>query len=90
MNNSAVEFYQKGNIEKALEIFGHAFTIMPKNAAIALNLLQAIATKTSEAGPSESTKPVLKKCIKTIENSTLNEEQEERYHKVRNALDGIV
>ncbi|MFT5674801.1 MAG: CheY-like chemotaxis protein [Paraglaciecola sp.] len=90
LNNSAVEFYQKGDIEKAMEVFAHAFTIMPKNAAIALNLLQAIATRASELGLSEATEPVLKKCIKTIENSTLNEEQEERYHKVRSVLDGIV
>ncbi|MFT4939254.1 MAG: CheY-like chemotaxis protein [Paraglaciecola sp.] len=90
LNNSAVEFYQSGNIEKAMEVFGHAFTIMPKSAAIALNLLQAIATKAADIGPSESTKPILKKCIKTIENSTLNDEQEERYHKVRSVLDGIV
>lgn len=90
LNNAAVEFYQKGEIENAMEVFCHAFTIMPKNASIALNLLQAIATKIKDVGPSGSTKQIMQKCIKTIENRVLSEEQEERYHKVRSVLDEIV
>jgi CheY-like chemotaxis protein len=90
LNNTAVKYYQEGDIENAMEVFGHAFTLMPKNAPIALNLLQAIATKAKDVGPSDSVRPTLLKCIKTIENSNLSDEQEERYHKVRSALDNFV
>lgn len=90
LNNAAVEYYQKGEIENAMKVFTHAFAIMPKNPSIALNLLQAIATKIKELGPASSPNPIMYKCIKTIENCELSEEQEERYHKVRNVLNEIV
>ena len=32
---------------------------------------------------------LVKKCIKTVENSVLSEEQQKRYHKVRSVLDGM-
>jgi DNA-binding response OmpR family regulator len=90
LNNAAVNQYQLGDIDTALQTFRHAFTIMPKNASIALNLLQAIAMKTREKGLPENSRSVVKSCILTIENSELNEEQEERYHKVRSYLDEVL
>ena len=73
-----------------MEVFVHAFTIMPRNVSIALNLLQAITTKIKDKGLSMSTNPIMQKCIKTIENCELNEEQEQRYHKMRGVLDEII
>jgi hypothetical protein len=72
-----------------MEIFTQAFTIMPKNASIALNLMQAISTKAAKLGVTIVSDSVLKKCIKTIENSTLNKTQQERYHKIRTTLDAL-
>lgn len=89
LNNNAVDFYRKGDIENALESFSQAFTIMPKNASIALNLLQLIAAKSANLGEVKVADQLVKKCIKTVENSELNEEQQERYHKVRSVLDGV-
>jgi DNA-binding response OmpR family regulator len=90
LNNAAVNQYQLGDIDNALQTFRHAFTVMPKNASIALNLLQAIAMKIREKGLPENSRSVVKSCILTIENSQLNEEQEERYHKVRSYLDEVL
>ena len=72
-----------------MEVFTQAFTIMPKNTSIALNLMQAISSKAAKLGVATVSDPVLKKCIKTIENSTLNEAQQERYHKIRTTLDAL-
>jgi CheY-like chemotaxis protein len=89
LNNTAVGHYQKGDIDNAMEVFTQAFTIMPKNTSIALNLMQAISSKAAKLGITTVSDPVLKKCIKTIENSTLNEVQQERYHKIRTTLDAL-
>jgi len=63
--------------------------VMPKNVSIALNLLQVIAAKSAELGATKVAPQLVKKCIATVENGQLNEEQQERYHKVRAALDGM-
>ncbi|WP_340680388.1 response regulator [Paraglaciecola sp.] len=89
LNNNAVNFYRRGDIENAMESFTQAFTIMPKNASIALNLLQLIAAKSHNIGAAKSANQLVRKCIKTVENSVLNEDQQERYHKVRSVLDGV-
>ncbi|WP_438862547.1 response regulator [Neptunicella sp.] len=82
LNNSAVEFYQKGDLLNAMKIFRQAYRIMPKNPAIALNLLQAIAMQSKNRELSDNAKSVMNRCIYTIENSELTDEQEERYQKV--------
>jgi CheY-like chemotaxis protein len=89
LNNTAVEYFQKGDIDHAMEVFTQAFAIMPKNTSIALNLLQAISSQAEKLGAINLSDPILKKCIKTIENSKLNEIQQERYHKIRTILDAL-
>jgi CheY-like chemotaxis protein len=89
LNNTAVGYFQKGDIDNAMEVFTQAFTIMPKNTSIALNLMQAISSKAAKLGITSISRPMLKQCIKTIENSTLNELQQERYHKIRTTLDAL-
>ena len=89
LNNNAVNFYRRGDIDNAMESFTQAFTIMPKNASIALNLLQLIAARSHNMAAPKVANQLIKKCIKTVENSVLNEDQQERYHKVRSVLDGV-
>jgi CheY-like chemotaxis protein len=89
LNNTAVRYFQKGDIDNAMQVFTQAFTIMPKNTSIALNLLQAISSKAAKAGVAAVSAPMLKRCIKTIENSELDEAQQERYHKIRTSLDAM-
>lgn len=83
INNEAVDFYQRGDLEKALKAFRQAFTVMPKNPSIALNLLQTIAIRARERDIPSSAKSVINHCIRTIEDGQLNEEQTTRYEKVR-------
>ena len=83
LNNSAVEQYQMGEMDKALKSFRQAFTVMPKNPSIALNLLQTIAMKAREKGVPQNARSVIQSCIHTVEEGTLNEEQRERYQKVK-------
>jgi tetratricopeptide (TPR) repeat protein len=90
LNISATRYFQKGDIDNAMKIFTQALTIMPKNASIALDLMQAISSKAKKSGVTSTSDSVLKKCIKTIENSKLNEIQQERYHKIRTTLDALV
>ncbi|MFT4725356.1 MAG: CheY-like chemotaxis protein [Colwellia sp.] len=89
LNNTAVEHFQKGDIDNAVEVFNKAFIIMPKNTSIALNLMQAISSQAANLGAVNLSDPVLKKCIKTIENNKLNDLQQERYHKIRTILDTL-
>ncbi|GAB3023885.1 response regulator [Bowmanella dokdonensis] len=90
LNNNAVDYYQKGELDSALATFRQAYTLMPKNPSIALNLLQAIATKAREQGLSDGASQMVKRCIATIENGQLNEEQEARYIKVKSFLQEAV
>ncbi|GAC19824.1 response regulator [Paraglaciecola arctica] len=89
LNNTAVGYFQKGDLDNAMKVFTQAFTIMPKNASIALNLIQAISSKAEKLGVATVSDTLLKKCIKTIENSKLDEVQQQRYHKIRTMLDAL-
>ncbi|MBT0587648.1 response regulator [Alteromonas oceanisediminis] len=90
LNNQAVKHYEKGEIEQALTVFRQAFTVMPKNPSIALNLLQATAAEIKEFGVTANAPKLIKNCILTIENGTLNADQEQRYHNVRSFLKDVV
>lgn len=87
LNNTAVNYYQDGDVDQALMVFRQAYTVMPKNPSIALNLLQSIAIIAKERDIPENSQVAIKACIATIENSSLTEEQEERYNKVRGFLE---
>ncbi|NVK58014.1 MAG: response regulator [Alteromonadaceae bacterium] len=93
LNNRAVNQYQKGDLESALRTFRQAFTIMPKNPSIALNLLQAAAINLQEMSGEEATQTLsgdlIYNCLKSIESGTLNEEQERRYQRVRSVLKNL-
>ncbi|XOV78858.1 MAG: response regulator [Aestuariibacter sp.] len=89
LNNSAVKFYKHGNTEEAYKSFSQAFTVMPKNAAIALNLLQTIALKATDGQLTGEERKMIDKCIQAIEGGSMDAEQKERFLKVRNQLDGL-
>ena len=86
LNNKAVEYYQRGDTDNAMDVFGKAFILMPKNTSIALNLLQTLGMKAQSSNLAKSDKEILKQCIYTIENGELTGEQKERYLKVKSYL----
>jgi CheY-like chemotaxis protein len=87
LNNSAVQRFQEGDIDSALGTFTDAFTIMPKTPAIALNLLQVITIKRLHTD--DNYQKTIQRCVRTVEAGPLNDEQENRYTKIRELLDDI-
>ncbi|MCW8107893.1 response regulator [Alteromonas ponticola] len=88
LNNFAVIKYKRGDLATALKTFRQAFTIMPKNPSIALNLLQATAMELREKDRIINGKAdtIIHRCMKTIEMGTLSQEQEQRYQRIKNIL----
>lgn len=84
LNNNAVEQYQRGQFPKAIETFSQAFRVMPKNASIALNLLQSMLNA-SKSGESLNS-ALINKCKKTIESENLDDEQQQRFDKLKEQL----
>jgi Tfp pilus assembly protein PilF len=89
LNNSAVNDFQKGDIDNAMQVFTQALTLMPKNASIALNLMQVMTSNAAKLDVTTIADPRLKKCIKVIEMSKLNEAQQQRYQRIRTLLDAL-
>ncbi|OUL59814.1 response regulator [Pseudoalteromonas ulvae] len=84
LNNNAVQQYQKGKYQQAVDTFTQAFRIMPRNQSIALNLLQCILNA-SHNGQSFNSE-LINKCKKTIEASRLDNDQRIRYDKIKEQL----
>jgi tetratricopeptide (TPR) repeat protein len=84
LNNAAVLHYRKGEMSKSFATFEQAFRVMPKNAAIALNLLQAtVMRKKRKSGDTQADEHLIKQCRETLENATLTEEQRSRYENIK-------
>ncbi|KID58122.1 chemotaxis protein CheY [Pseudoalteromonas luteoviolacea CPMOR-1] len=81
LNNHAVKQFNKGQLDVALEAFSQAFRVMPKNASIALNLLQCLADATGKKGITFNTN-LAKKCLKVLQNAELDPDQEVRFDKL--------
>ncbi|NMH59354.1 response regulator [Alteromonas ponticola] len=88
LNNFAVIKYKRGDLATALKTFRQAFTIMPKNPSIALNLLQATAMELREKDRIINGKAdtIIHRCMKTIESGKLSQEQEQRYQRIKSIL----
>lgn len=85
LNKQGIQAFNTGNFGKAFEVFDQAFTLMPKNTAIALNLLHVISKLQVSAAISELGMHVTR-CITLLELKTLNFEQTQKYRKLRNIL----
>lgn len=86
LNNLAVEQYEQGELDKALKSFQQALMVMPKSAAIALNLLQTLTYKSKSQGLPEGAQDTVFQCVKIISDSQLTPDQHERYQRVKNQL----
>lgn len=83
LNNNAVQLYQRGHWEQAFEAFALAHRVMPKNAGIALNLLQTLITSPRPlCSPLEKQK-LLQQCEQVITNTILKPEQQRRYEQLK-------
>ena len=77
-NNNAVLLYERGQWHQALNAFIQAFTIMPGNVGIALNLLQSLCS-TENIDPAIQTEQLRLQCEVMLSKAKLNEEQQKRW-----------
>ncbi|MAF71923.1 MULTISPECIES: response regulator [Alteromonas] len=90
LNNAAVLHYQQGDLAKSFNTFLQAYQVMPKNPAIALNLLQAITMRAKQGQPRiNKVVSLVKRCRTTIESSELTEEQTQRYNNMKTVLNQV-
>lgn len=89
LNNNAVHSYEKGKYEEALNYFTQAFRIMPKNANIALNLLQ-VMLDTKHPGSQSLNKAMISRCMDTINNAKLDAEQQARLDKLKPMINSVI
>lgn len=83
LNNVAVMHYQHGNWQAALSAFEHAFRLLPRNAGIALNLLQSMLTAPVNALDPVKRSKLQHACLRAIENGKLNSEQQQRFAQLQ-------
>ena len=89
LNNNAVHSYEKGKYEEALNYFTQAFRIMPKNANIALNLLQ-VMLDTKHPGSQSLNKAMISRCMDTINSAKLDAEQQARLDKLKPMINSVI
>lgn len=89
LNNNAVHSYEKGKYEEALNYFTQAFRIMPKNANIALNLLQ-VMLDTKHPGSQSLNKAMISRCMDTINNAKLDADQQARLDKLKPMIQSVL
>lgn len=82
LNNIAVMHFQHGNWQAALAAFSHAYRLLPKNAGIALNLLQSVLLAPQNSTPKER-QSLIQSCLSTIEKGKLNPEQSRRFEQLK-------
>lgn len=85
LNKEGIQAFNTGNFGKAYEVFSQASALMPKNTAIALNLLHVISKLQMSSAISELGTHVTR-CIEVLELKKLNFEQTQKYKKLRNLL----
>ncbi len=75
--------FDHGNWQAALAAFRHAFRLLPKNAGIALNLLQCLLLMPSQQQPADVGPELIKQCLRSIEQGKLLPEQQRRFEQLK-------
>lgn len=86
LNSTAVNLYQRGNYPEAFKAFQQAFMLMPSNSSIALNLLQTICNNHQLNLDDPEIEQTIEKCVVSIENDTLDEDQYARFIALKEKL----
>jgi DNA-binding response OmpR family regulator len=86
LNNTAVDYYQRGNYELAYNAFRQAFILLPNNSSIALNLLQAISNNKRTNLADEVLQDLIIQCLDCVEKADLTDEQYDRLQQVKEKL----
>lgn len=86
LNNKAVGQFQRGCYNTALDSFNLAFKLMPKNPAIALNLMQSAIESNLLVMDKKRLMLMVDKCRQTLNKVSLSQEQQKRYDKLNEML----
>ncbi|MBB1377616.1 response regulator [Pseudoalteromonas sp. SR43-2] len=81
LNNHAVNQFNKGQLNTALEAFTQAFRVMPRNQSIALNLLQCLFDSTKQSGSSFNM-DLARRCYALLDKAKLQADQTQRLDKI--------
>lgn len=87
LNNRAVGFFQRGDYQGAFNAFKAAFKVMPRNVSIALNLMQSIIEHSGLKNNSAEAVNLINRCQSVVRQSTLSEEQQERFERLNQMLE---
>lgn len=82
LNNHAVNQFNRGQLNTALEAFTQAFRVMPRNQSIALNLLQCLFDSTKQQGGDSFNMGLAKKCYALLSKAKLPADQAQRLNKI--------
>jgi tetratricopeptide (TPR) repeat protein len=85
LNKEGVKAFNRGNYSRSFEVFSQAAILMPKNVAIALNLLHVISKLEMKSAISDINSHI-NHCIDVLDRKKLNFEQSQKYKKLRNLL----
>ncbi|MFQ3249406.1 MAG: DNA-binding response OmpR family regulator [Glaciecola sp.] len=85
LNKAGVQAFNTGNFSKAFEVFSQASALMPKNTAIALNMLHVIS-KLEVGNTISELSTQIGRCIDVLDLKNLSFEQSQKYRKLRNIL----
>ncbi|NTS77975.1 response regulator [Catenovulum sp. SM1970] len=89
LNNEGLKFYQNAMYPQSVECFVEAYSFMPNNASLALNLVQAITkvgTFLTQGHSPKEMKSICNRCMTIIEQSDLSENNMRRYHSLKPEL----
>ena len=81
LNNHAVNQFNRGQLNTALEAFTQAFRVMPRNHSIALNLLQCLIDSTKQHKSSFNS-GLAKRCYALLAKANLPVDQAQRLDKI--------
>ncbi|AWB68202.1 hypothetical protein C2869_18075 [Saccharobesus litoralis] len=89
LNSEGLKMYQEGQYPQAVEQFVEAYSYMPSNASLALNLVQSITkvgTFLTQGHSPKEMKSMCNNCVSIIEQSDLSENNMRRYHSLKPEL----
>lgn len=89
LNNDAVKCFSQGRVDEAYTHFKQAFHFMPKNASIALNLLQTMFDNRFQHMIDDNDIALIERCRNIVETADLTGEQDDRWKVLKDKIDEI-
>ncbi|MEX0605147.1 MAG: tetratricopeptide repeat protein [Marinobacter sp.] len=89
LNRQGIRAFEAGSLDKAVEAFRKALTIVPSHTALNLNLVQVLMKQMSEGGAPPDTIKQCQQCLFALANLPTQHQQYRRYLELRKKLEAI-